>query len=309
MRTHLSTQTLGTAPTLGEWINETAILLGDAGVEGASRDARILAAAGCGLSSAQILSEPNRVLTAQECARLDELRRRRMRREPISRILGRRGFMDLDLEISPATLDPRPDTETLVEAAMKVLREEGRENAPLEILDLGTGTGAILIALLRALPAARGLGVDISAEALGVAQRNIAAHGVETRARLHRGSWFEGVEDRFDLIVSNPPYIPTADIAGLEPEVMNYDPILALDGGCDGLMAYRMIAADSQRHLRPGGWLLLEIGACQEAAITTLLDPGGMYAMARKLRVFPDLTGRSRCVAIMQHAALSSAKK
>jgi release factor glutamine methyltransferase len=307
--THLSTQTLGTAPTLGEWITETAILLGDAGVEGASRDARVLAAAGRGLSSAQILSEPNRVLTAQECARLDELRRRRMQREPISRILGRRGFMDLDLEISPATLDPRPDTETLVEAAIQVLREEGRVCAPLEILDLGTGTGAILIALLRALPGARGLGVDISAEALGVAERNIAAHGVAARARLHRGSWFEGVEGRFDLIVSNPPYIPTADIAGLAPEVVNYDPILALDGGCDGLMAYRMIAADSQRHLRPGGWLLLEIGACQEAAITALLDPSGMYAMVRKLRIFPDLTGRSRCVAIMQHAALSGAKK
>ena len=217
--------------------------------------------------------------------------------------------MDLDLEISPATLDPRPDTETLVEATIQVLREEGRDSAPLEILDLGTGTGAILIALLQALPQARGLGVDISKDALDVAERNIAAHGVAARARLHRGSWFQGIVGAFDVIVSNPPYIPTSDIVRLEPEVANYDPVLALDGGDDGLMAYRMIAADSQQYSRPEGWLFLEIGVGQEAAVTALLDPNGARAMTPGLRVFPDLTGRLRCVAKKNHDVPSDVKK
>jgi release factor glutamine methyltransferase len=301
---NLSAQTLDAVPTLGGWINETANLLGDAGVEGALRDARILAAAGCGISPAQTLSEPDRPLTIEALGRLDELRRRRQQREPVSRILGRRSFMNLDLEISPATLDPRADTETLVEAVLQILREEGRENAPLDVLDLGTGTGAILIAVLQALPHARGLGVDISADALGVAERNFADHGVSARARLHRGSWFEGIESRFDVIVSNPPYIPTGDIAGLESEVVNYDPMLALDGGRDGLMAYRIIAANCQKHLRPDGWLLLEIGAGQEAAVTALLHPEGIHTRTGDVRVFPDLNGRSRCVAKMYQPEL-----
>ncbi len=280
-----------TASTLAGWVADTARLLGNAGIVEALRDARLLASAGCGLSRAQALSEPDHVLTVEDLGRLDTLRGRRLRREPISRILGRRGFMDLDLEISPATLDPRADTETLVEAAVQIMRDEGRDQARLDIVDLGTGTGAILIALLRALPQARGLGVDISADALAVAERNIAAHGVAARARLHCGSWFEGIAGPFDVIVSNPPYIPTGDIVGLEAEVTNYDPLLALDGGSDGLMCHRIIADGARRHLHAGGWLLLEIGAGQLATVTSLLASSGSCAKTRDLMTFPDLAG------------------
>ena len=298
-----------TAPTLAGWVGETTHLLRAAGVEGPLRDARLLAASGCGLSAAQVLSESDRVLTLQDVERLDALRRRRLQREPISRILGRRAFMNLDLEISPATLDPRADTETLVEAAKLLLREDGRTAAELEIADLGTGSGAILIALLQALPNARGLGIDISAEALGVAHRNSAAHGVGTRARLLRGSWFDGIDNMFDVIVSNPPYSPTADIDGLEPEVLWYDPVLALDGGSDGLAAYREILSQAGAHLRPGGWLIVEVGVDQAAAVASLLTRAEQSVDPANLRIFSDLAGHSRCVAKRHHAAPSIAKK
>ena len=296
-------------PTLAGWVGETANQLRAAGITGALRDARLLAASGCGLSAAQVLSESDRILTVQDIGRLDEMRRRRLQREPISRILGRRAFMDLDLEISPATLDPRADTEIVVEAAIQLLREDGRAAARLEIADLGTGSGAILIALLQAFPNAHGLGIDISAEALGVAHRNIAAHGVGVRARLHRGSWFDGIDGMFDLIISNPPYIPTVDLDSLEPEVSKYDPALALDGGSDGLGAYREIKSQAGAHLRPGGWLIVEVGADQATAVASLLTRAEPSVDPTNLRIFSDLAGHLRCVAIRHHAAPSIAKK
>lgn len=291
---------------LADWVHETGDLLRQAGIECGARDARLLAAAGCGLSMEQVLAESHMPLSAADLARLDGLRRRRMAREPVARILGRRGFMDLELEITPDTLDPRADTETLVEAVLGLLATEDRLVAPLAIADLGTGSGAILIALLRDLPAARGLGIDISAAALQVAQRNAVQCGVAGRASWRHGNWLDGlgldgVAQTFDVIVSNPPYIPTAEIAGLYPEVRCFDPPLALDGGADGLAAYRQIMAAAGRYLTPRGWLVLEVGAGQADAVAALLRATGWDVDQAGIRLYPDLAGHLRCVAVQHH--------
>ena len=282
---------------LADWLSETTRMLQVAGVEGAHRDARLLAQASCGMSPAQMLADPDRRLGLEDLARLEVVRRRRVAREPVSRIVGQRGFMDLMLEISPATLDPRPDTETVVEAIIGLLRAEGRTTTPLDIIDLGTGSGAILIALLTALPHARGLGIDISEAALAVARRNGAACGVDERARWQQGNWFAGIEGVFDVIVSNPPYIPTAEIAALAPDVARFDPMTALDGGSDGLDAYRVIARQAVVHRAAGSWLVLEVGDGQAAAVAALLDPDSTATEAGGLRTFRDLAGIVRSVA------------
>lgn len=283
---------------LADWLRQATADFRAAGIDTAQLDARLLAQAVCGLTAAAALAEPERPLSASELDLLQAYRHRRAAREPVSRILGSRGFMDFELEITPATLDPRPDTEVLVEAAIELLTAEGRTHEPLVIADLGTGSGAILVALLKALPAAHGLGIDISPEALDVAQRNMARHGVGNRARLHRGSWFENISMAFDLIISNPPYIPTQEIAGLEREVTGFDPMTALDGGADGLSAYRAIAAQAPRHMRSGSWLVLEVGHDQADAVANLLDPEERARQGHRLRTFPDLTGCLRCVAL-----------
>ena len=286
---------------LEDWVRVTANLLRLSGIADPLRDARLLAAAGCGRTVGQILAEPDHLLTSGDLARLDRFRQRRAAREPVSRILGRRGFMDLELEISPDTLDPRADTETLVEAVVEILTAEGRHSAPLVIADLGTGSGAILIALLRALPGARGLGIDISQAALDVAVRNAVSAGVQDRAAWSCGDWLDGVLATFDVIASNPPYLPSEEIKALDPEVALHDPRLALDGGADGLDAYRAIAAQADRRLNRRGWLFLEAGAGQAADLMGLVDPVGMARAAGAVRTFRDLAGHVRCVAKQHH--------
>ena len=281
---------------LGDWIAETAAMLQGAGTASPLRDARLLAAAGCGLSNVQVLSEPERMLDSGQLERLDGLRRRRGQREPVSRILGRRSFMSLELEISSATLDPRPDTEVLVEAAIGLLAREGRTVGTLSVCDLGTGSGAILIALLQALPQARGLGIDVSSEALEVARRNAVQAGVDDRAGWRLGHWLDGVDACFDVIASNPPYVPSNEIARLDPEVAKYDPWTALDGGPDGMTAYREIVATAGRCLNAGGWLVLEAGDGQADAVAGLVAGAGIGSRSDQ-HIFPDMAGRLRCVA------------
>ena len=214
---------------------------------------------------------------------------RRAAREPVSRILGHREFWGLDFAIDGPVLDPRPDTETLVRAALDWL--DGR--SPGLIADLGTGSGCILLALLHERPGDRGLGIDISDEALAVARANAASLGLSGRAEFRRGDWMTGLPDHgADLIVTNPPYIPQGDIASLEPEVTLHDPMGALDGGADGMDAYRRIAADLKRVLAPGGAAFLEIGAGQEDEVSALLLAGGACAVTQ----FFDLSGRVRCL-------------
>ena len=210
----------------------------------------------------------------------------------MSRIIGRREFWGLSLAITPHVLDPRPETETIVEAALSILSE--RRDGPLRILDLGIGSGALLCALLTEFGAARGIGVDSSADAADVARGNLKACGLSSRSEIQLGDWTRGLDGPFDLIVSNPPYIPTADLPGLPREVRDFDPWLALDGGSDGLAAYRRILPESRRLLAPDGWLFVELGATQAAGVTAIANQCGFSDVA----LYQDLAGFDRVLAI-----------
>lgn len=218
---------------------------------------------------------------------------RRAARAPLSHLLGYRDFYDHRFIVTPDVLDPRPDTESIVAAAL--------EWPFASVLDLGTGSGCILLSLLAARPQATGLGVDISAAALGVAARNRRALGLDARATLARSDWFAAVSGRFDLIIANPPYIAADEMAALQPEVRLFEPHLALTDAADGLSCYRIIAAGAAAHLLPGGRLIVEIGATQAAAVSAIFTAAGL----RDLRVIPDLDGRDRGIAGQWGAAAS----
>ncbi len=261
-----------------------------AGVPGPVIDARVLVEAACGVTRADIVGDPYREIGPEEAARLDDYLERRIRREPVSHILGRRGFWNIMLGVTPGVLTPRPETEVIVDHALRLF-PEGR---PLRILDLGVGSGAILLAILAERPAARGLGVDVSEEALAVARDNAASLGLAGRVALLRGDWTAGLaEADFDLVVSNPPYIATGVIETLDPEVRVYEPRLALDGGADGLDAYRRLAPEILRVLKPGGRFLVEIGYDQRTAVETLFREAG----AVEVETLQDLSTHDRVVA------------
>lgn len=263
--------------------------LSEAGIGSGAAEARLLLAAALGVAPIALVTRPDEALGPGGAARLDALARRRLLREPLGRILGEREFWGLPFRLSPGTLEPRPDTETVVEAALATVPDRSR---PLRLLDLGTGSGCLLVALLSELPQARGVGVDRSWDALGTAARNAARNGVAARAGFVRGDWAEAVGGPVDLVVANPPYIPGPEIPGLAPEVSRYDPAAALDGGPDGLDGYRAILPDLSRLLAPGGRAVLEIGHDQAAAVTALAHPHGWEID----RVVPDLGGRSRAL-------------
>ena len=261
-----------------------------AGIEEPRREARLALCAAGGLSAAALIAAPETALGQPAATRLADLAARRAAGEPLSKIAGRREFWGLTLIVSPDVLDPRPETETLVEAALKLIGR--RRGERLRILDLGVGSGAILCALLTECPAAHGLGVDASAAAVAIARRNVEACGLAARADIRLGSWTEGVKGPFDLIVSNPPYIPSADIAALAREVRDFDPRLALDGGADGLDAYRMILPASVGLLARGGRLIVEVGAGQGGEVLGLAARlGFVHAETRR-----DLAGVERIV-------------
>ena len=270
--------------------------LTDSGSTEAFTEARMLLEGAAGLDRLALLRDPDRRLTADETARLDACLDRRRAGEPVTRILGRRGFWSLDLAVTPDVLDPRPDTETLIEAALVALA--GRMGQPLRVLDLGTGSGAILCALLAELPNATGvaIGVDVSVAAAEVARRNVAACGLADRAAIVTGRWFEPVEGAFDVIVSNPPYIPSGDIAGLEREVRDFDPRLALDGGADGLDAYRALLPPIAERLAPDGVAVLEFGLGQAADVAGLARAAGLGRQT----VRRDLAGHERAIVLLK---------
>ncbi len=265
-------------------------MLRDAGIDGAERDARILLEDAAGLTRLALLTDADAPLGPDAAETLSRTLARRLVREPVFRILGRRAFWTLDLHVTPAVLDPRPDTETVVAAALEALAP--RRTDPLRVLDLGTGSGAILLALLSDLPHATGLGLDRSPEACAVARRNAEACGLSERAAIVGGDFATPPEGPFDLVVSNPPYIESSAIAGLAPEVRDHDPHAALDGGPDGLAAYRVIVPTLPGLLGPGGIAVLEVGAGQAGAIAVLLRDAGLIGVETR----PDLGGHERAV-------------
>ena len=239
------------------------------------------------------MAEPARPVPADVQVRYGAWIGRRLAGEPVSRILGSREFYGRGFLIDPNTLDPRPDTETLVDAALAIARQAGGRGRRLRLLDLGTGSGCLLITLLAELPQAAGLGTDLSLPALSLARTNARCLGVEDRADFIAGDWLEPVAGAFDLIVVNPPYLATEEIDRLPREVAMHDPRLALDGGADGLDAYRRIAAGAAARLAPGGAILLEVGPGQAEGVLALLRGAGLQTPAG-CSLWRDLAGRAR---------------
>jgi release factor glutamine methyltransferase len=284
-------------PTLAILLADARKRLTAAGVDTAAIDARLLVEAATGASRLDLLAATDRTVAADAAARLDGWVERRASGEPVGRILGAASFYGFDFALGPDTLEPRPDTETLVEVALAAVRS-GRiagaspDGTGLRLLDLGTGTGAIAVALLAKMPGARGIATDLSPGALDVARKNAARNGVDGRLDFALGDFFSAVSGSFDLIVSNPPYIASDVIANLDREVRLHDPRLALDGGPDGLDAYRTILAGIGGHLAAGGFLAVEIGWDQGEAVATLFRAAGLM----EIEVHRDLGGRERVV-------------
>ncbi len=276
------------AGTVRAALSEGTRRLAAAGVENPGGDARLLLASVLEGDRLTLLREAESRLESGLRARFDRAIERRAAGRPVSRILRRRWFWGLDFEIDDHVLDPRPESESLIEAVLD--RVEGE--APLHILDLGTGSGCLLLALLSELEAARGLGIDIDPAALVRARANAEALGLAARAEFRRGDWGAGLDARFDIILANPPYVRSGEIDGLAPEVARHDPRRALDGGPDGLDAYRAIAPWLARLLAPGGLAAIECGAGQAPAVAGLVAQAGLPATATRA----DLAGIDRCL-------------
>ncbi len=266
--------------------------LAEAGKQPAALEARLLVEGATGLPPLDLLTRADEPVGDEIAALLEDFLERRLQDEPVSRILGRSGFYGLDLIVTPDVLDPRADTESLVEAALTFVR--GTRVSNPRILDLGTGSGAILCAILRSIPDARGLGVDLSPAACAIARQNIDRCGLADRSSILCGDWAEAIDAGFDLIVSNPPYIGLEEAGALAPEVARFDPALALFAGNDGLDCYRRLAREIERLLKPGGGAFLEIGWRQAQAVGEILSEAGF----RNVAICKDLSGRDRIAAV-----------
>ncbi len=275
--------------TVSDLISKARKELASNQIEGAKRDARLLLQHATGWTASDVISAPEKIVSDEIIAQFDASIERRKMGEPVSRIIGQRSFWGHKFIVSPDVLDPRPDTETLVEVMLEVGGNVGGD-----VLELGVGSGCVLISYLLEKNDASGVGVDISEGALSIAQRNAEKLGVSNRLKLRQSNWFSALEDneRFDLIVSNPPYIPREDINGLSRDVREFDPISALDGGEDGLAPYRIIAKEAGARLKPGGSLVLEIGVGQAEAVSQLLTQHGFV----NVNIRKDLSDMQRCV-------------
>ncbi len=274
-----------------EALRESVKTLQAAHIESASLDARLLLEHATGFSREQLLFKMDELLTPPQAETYRALVARRANRQPMAQIIGRREFFGLTFKVTPSVLDPRPDSETLIEAVLRRLKDK---QAPLSILDLGTGSGCLLLALLYEFQNATGTGVDISEDALKVARENALHLGLQSRAKFLTSHWCMQVEDTFDIIISNPPYIPTGDILDLQPEVSDHEPKLALDGGADGLSCYRAIVASLANHLAEGGLAVIELGFGQQLAVETLVQENGLHVAG----IAHDLQGIARAILI-----------
>lgn len=283
--------------SVGDAFRDLSDRLARAGVDAPRLDARLLIAAALAESGGVItvLTQPARPLAASEERFLRDLANRRERREPLAQILGTREFWSLPFRVTADVLTPRPDSETLVEAVLDRLSDK---SAPLRLLDLGAGSGCLLLALLSELPQATGAGVDISEAALAIGRQNAAALGLENRAEFRCGDWRDGIEGSFDVIISNPPYIPEDDLAKLEPEVRTFEPRLALAGGKDGLDAYRELIPGMCGLLATGGGVFLETGLGQVGAVSEIIWENGLQVVEIK----EDLSGIPRVIEARREA-------
>jgi len=247
------------------------------------------------IDAAALLRDPDRAIGAR-APQLEAAVLRRLGHEPVSRILGQREFYGRVFKVTPGVLDPRPDTETLIDLVLEIVGAEGRHDDALTVADIGCGSGAIIVTLLAALPRAAGVAIDVSPAALAVTRGNAATHGVADRLKTVETRGLCGINDHLDIIVSNPPYIPTGEITGLDAGVRDFDPMLALDGGVDGLQIYREIA-NNIRALQKPCWICLEIGAGQHDAVERIFEAIGAVARHRRI----DLGGHIRAVALKIH--------
>lgn len=266
--------------------------LSRAGVENPALDARLLLQHVLGVSREALLANAPRLTEVQQ-AQLDTLVARRVAREPMAQILGRREFWGLEFKVTSDTLDPRPDSETLIESLLQCKPNRGQ---PIDILDLGTGTGCLLLAALSEYPQASGLGVDMSDKALEVANENARALGLENRTIFKKSDWNSQINGVWDVVLGNPPYIPTEEIPRLAPEVAGYEPHSALDGGSDGLQCYRAITRFLPEILAEDGVALLEVGAGQAQDVASLARAAGLRIKA----IACDLAGIERCVVMVK---------
>ncbi|GAC1044184.1 peptide chain release factor N(5)-glutamine methyltransferase [Rhizobium sp. No.120] len=265
----------GQGPTVSGLLQEVRARLAEADLDDPATEARILVGGLLRLSATGLVTRGSKVVSADDTAAVRTAIARRLNHEPVYRILGEREFYGLSLRLSAATLEPRPDTEILVDTMLPHVRRLESHIGNIHILDIGTGTGAICLALLHECPRAMGVGSDISSEALETARGNAERNGLAARFRTAHGSWFDAVHERFHVIVSNPPYIASNVISTLAPEVKDFDPPAALDGGLDGLDAYRAIAKDAARFLFPNGMIGVEIGYDQRETVTSIFEGAG----------------------------------
>ncbi|TIU99144.1 MAG: peptide chain release factor N(5)-glutamine methyltransferase [Mesorhizobium sp.] len=276
--------------TLGPLLKAARARLAAAAVADPALDARLIVEHLSGTTRTQTITDPECRVDAGAIAAIDSALRRRIAGEPVHRILGYREFYGLRLSLSPETLEPRPDTETLVEAVLPFVKATAERQGQCRILDLGTGTGAIALALLSADPAAVATGVDISQGALATAMRNARKLGLADRFQVLKSDWFEKVFGRYHVIAANPPYIPSIDIENLQDEVRDFDPRQALDGGVDGLSSYRIIAAEAAGFLEAEGRIAVEIGHTQRKEVTGIFSAAGYVPPG----VFRDFGGNER---------------
>jgi release factor glutamine methyltransferase len=279
----------GTVRKVGVLLCEGGRLLREGGLENPRFEARLLLAHVLATTQEDLLRDPQKPILPAEAARFDAAIKARLRRRPVAHILGRQGFWTLDLVVSPATLIPRPDSEAVVEAALDLFPDTLRR---LRVLDLGTGTGCLLLAFLAERPNASGIGVDLSAEASGLAALNARRHGLAERASFVTASWGEALTGQFDLVVSNPPYVETGTLARLMPEVADYEPHRALEGGADGLDAYRRILAALPALIAPDGAAVLEVGLGQRADVERIGLAAGLVPIGCRR----DLAGVERAL-------------
>lgn len=275
------------APTIGDWLADATARLKTVGIDNPRLDAHLLLCHHMNIDRAQIIAFPEREIINE--ALLSEHLNRRLSREPLSHIVGKREFWGLEFHVNADVLDPRPDSETLVEALLGRISDK---NAPLKLIDFGTGSGCLLLALLSELPNATGVGVDISDKALGVAKLNAQNLGFEERCDFIQSDWGDKISQKADIIMSNPPYIPAQDIAGLQAEVKDFEPRLALDGGTDGLYPYSIIAKIAFKLLKKNGLLGVEFGVGQEQDVASILCDAGHSDLKQHL----DLGQITRCI-------------